>query len=51
MSQDQEYNSENAERLTVPQVKKKLLSVSYVRRELGEMGLLEAAVADEDFVL
>lgn len=51
LSQDQEYNSENAERLTVPQVKKKLLSVSYVRRELGEMGLLEAAVADEDFVL
>jgi UDP-glucose 4-epimerase len=29
------YTSHNTERLTVPQIKEKLLSLDYVRRELG----------------
>lgn len=34
LSTDKEYNSDNTERLTVEQIKQKLLSVEYVRREL-----------------
>jgi UDP-N-acetylglucosamine 4,6-dehydratase len=34
LSTEKEYNSDNTERLTVEQIKQKLLSVEYVRREL-----------------
>ena len=34
LSTDIEYNSDNTERLTVEQIKEKLLSIEYVRREL-----------------
>jgi UDP-N-acetylglucosamine 4,6-dehydratase/5-epimerase len=34
LSQDEEYNSDNTERLTIEQIKEKLLSLKYVRDEL-----------------
>jgi UDP-glucose 4-epimerase len=42
-----EFNSDNAERLTVAQIKGKLLSLEYVRNELNDLGLLEAAVSQD----
>lgn len=36
LSQDMEYNSDNTERLNVEQVKEKLLSLDYVKKELDE---------------
>ena len=35
LSDEREYNSDNTERLDVEGIKKKLLSVDYVRKELG----------------
>jgi UDP-N-acetylglucosamine 4,6-dehydratase/5-epimerase len=35
LSQDEEYNSDNTERLTIEQIKEKLLSLKYVRDELA----------------
>ena len=34
LSQENEYNSDNTERLTIPQIKEKLLELEYVREEL-----------------
>jgi len=34
LSSDKEYNSDNTERLNIKQIKEKLLSIDYVRREL-----------------
>jgi len=49
-SSDDEYNSDNTERLTVDQIKEKLLKLDYVRKELGYRALEnEAAVATEYF--
>lgn len=42
-----EFNSDNAERLTVAQIKEKLLSLEYIRNELNDLGLLEAAVSED----
>lgn len=36
LSQDMEYNSDNTERLNVEQIKEKLLSLDYVKKELDE---------------
>ena len=45
LSTEKEYNSDNTERLTVEQIKQKLLSVEYVRRELESISARsEAAV-------
>jgi UDP-N-acetylglucosamine 4,6-dehydratase len=35
LSSEEEYNSENTERLSIEQIKEKLLSLEYVRKELG----------------
>jgi len=35
LSTDEEYNSDNTQRLNVEQIKEKLLSIDYIRRELG----------------
>ncbi len=50
LSLDREYNSHNTERLTVEQVKKKLLEVEYVRRELGYLASNDAAAAGDIFL-
>ena len=34
LSTDEEYNSDNTERLNIEQIKEKLLSLEYVRQEL-----------------
>lgn len=48
LSTDQEYNSRNTRRLTVDEIKEKLLSLSFIREELKQFtGLDEAAVAAE----
>ena len=48
LSTDQEYNSHNTRRLTVDEIKEKLLSLSFIREELKQFtGLDEAAVAAE----
>ena len=41
-----EYNSHNTERLNVEQVKKKLLEVEYIRRELGYLASDVAAAGE-----
>lgn len=48
LSNDVEFNSDNAQRLSVAQIKKKLLEVEYVRAELENLGLWEAAVSQAD---
>jgi len=35
ISKGEDYTSENTTRLTIPEVKEKLLSLAYVRKELG----------------
>jgi UDP-glucose 4-epimerase len=35
VSMVQDYTSENTQRLTIPEIKEKLLTVDYVRAELG----------------
>jgi len=35
VSKVQDYTSENTQRLTIPEIKEKLLTVDYVRAELG----------------
>lgn len=49
LSTEREYNSHNTERLTVDEIKKKLLEVPYVRQELADVGVLldEASSATE----
>ena len=37
-SLDREYNSDNTERLNIEQIKEKLLSLEYIKQELGAMG-------------
>lgn len=47
LSIQQEYNSQNTELLTVPQIKEKLMRLDYVRRELAAApGLREAAASN-----
>ena len=43
LSTDQEYNSDNTERLNVEQIKEKLLSLEYVRRELEHYTAIKKA--------
>jgi UDP-N-acetylglucosamine 4,6-dehydratase len=43
LSTDQEYNSDNTERLNVEQIKEKLLSLEYVRRELEHYTAIKEA--------
>lgn len=38
LSLDREYNSDNTERLNIEQIKEKLLSLEYIKQELGAMG-------------
>ena len=47
LSSLREFNSDNADRLTVAQIKNKLLSLEFVRNELNNLGLLEAAVSED----
>jgi UDP-glucose 4-epimerase len=48
LSSEEEYNSDNTERLTIEQIKEKLLKLDYVRKELGYLAVEhEAAVATE----
>jgi len=45
LSSDKEYNSDNTERLNIRQIKEKLMSIDYVRRELEHFAAqVEAAV-------
>ena len=44
---EQEYNSHNTRRLTVDEIKEKLLTLPFIRKELENLGLDEAAFATE----
>ena len=47
LSTEEEYNSDNTERLDVEQIKEKLLSIEYVRQELEQFNARrEAAISD-----
>jgi len=49
LSSAREYNSHNTERLDVEQVKKKLLEIEYIRRELGYLAS-DAAATEEAYL-
>ncbi|MDF2544125.1 MAG: UDP-glucose 4-epimerase [Herbinix sp.] len=50
LSSEEEYNSDNTERLTIEQVKERLLTLDYVRNELEHyMSVSEAAVTTNQF--
>ncbi len=48
LSSEDEYNSDNTERLNIEQIKEKLISLDYVRKKLIDMAVIDEVAATTD---